>query len=227
MVVFAICECLTAQDARPGQQTFLNVSINDAEPRRIELKSGSLMRLEIPGSQLHHGPNAIDFNGEAPGAMYRAVVRHWKRGPNIEPLDKGLAVDRRFYLLDDKGKREREVRRGDTIPRGSYLASEVAARHGSNESMQYVLVENPKPSTCEILPRTDPRYPDVSTPYALREDRAFGVVYHHERTPASLTDTSILHVELAGRYLIAPARVELMYDTHTRGHSAAFEFRVE
>lgn len=79
----------------------------------------------------------------------------------------------------------------------------------------------------EILPRTDPRYPDVSTPYALREDRAFGVVYHHERTPASLTDTSILHVELAGRYLIAPARVELMYDTLTRGHSAAFEFRVE
>ena len=149
------------------------------------------------------------------------------RGANIQPLAQGLSVDRRFYLLDDAGKRQREVVRGDTIPRGSYLVSEVAVRHGSNEAMQYVLVENPKPSTCEILPRTDPRYPDTSTAYALREDRAFGVVYHHEQTPASLTDVSILHVELAGRYLIAPARVELMYDTLTRGHSGAFEFRVQ
>ena len=51
-------------------------------------------------------------------------------------------------------------------------------------------------------------------------------MYHHESTGHEIIDRCVLHAELAGQYLVPPARVELMYETLTRGHSGAFDFRV-
>lgn len=92
--------------------------------------------------------------------------------------------------------------------------------------MNYLLVQNFKPATCEILPCTDARFSQQSCPCALREDKTVGVFYHHEKTPALVTDECILLAELAGKYRVPPAKVELMYDTLNRGHSADFEFVV-
>ena len=36
----------------------------------------------------------------------------------------------------------------------------------------------------------------------------------------------MLHVELAGEYVLPPAEVELMYEPQTRGHSGTFHFKV-
>ena len=38
----------------------------------------------------------------------------------------------------------------------------------------------------------------IGTAYALREERADKVVFHHEQTPAQLNDRCVLLAELAG-----------------------------
>jgi uncharacterized protein YfaS (alpha-2-macroglobulin family) len=140
-------------------------------------------------------------------------------------MNAGINVTRKFYVLDRKG-RKKEIRPGSAVVRGSYILSEVTASASAGRYLRYVLVENPKPSSCEILPETDKRFNQQSTHYVLREDRTEKVVYHHERTPAKIVDRSVLHAELAGDFVVAPAAVELMYQTRTHGHSGTFHFRV-
>lgn len=75
-------------------------------------------------------------------------------------------------------------------------------------------------------PGTDTRFNQGSTQYVLREDKTRGVVWHHEQTGPTIADRCVLHAELAGQYTVPPARVELMYEPRTRGHSGAFSFTV-
>ena len=145
----------------------------------------------------------------------------------IDPLSHGIAVERAYFLLNKEGKKERQLNSGDTVPRGSYIESLVVATHENEERMQFVLVENPKPACCEILPETDQRYDQTSTGFALREDKTQGVAYHHEQSGKELKDRCVLHAELAGKFMIPPARAELMYNTLEYGHSDAFVLNVE
>jgi uncharacterized protein YfaS (alpha-2-macroglobulin family) len=168
----------------------------------------------------------VAFPDGTPGVMYRLVFRYWRSGRAIAAMDRGIRVVRRFYLLNELGQRQREVKAGEAVPRGSYLESEVTAVNGLQDQMRYVLVENPRPSCCEVQPVEDRRFPQNSTPYVLREERTAAVVYHHEQTAATLTDRCVLRAELAGEYLVPPAAVELMYQTDRRGHSGTFHFRV-
>ena len=50
--------------------------------------------------------------------------------------------------------------------------------------------------------------------------------FHHEETPQTLGDRNVFLAELAGEFVISPARVELMYQTETRGHSGTFVLKV-
>ena len=50
--------------------------------------------------------------------------------------------------------------------------------------------------------------------------------FHHEETPQQLGVRSVFLAELAGEFVIPPAKVELMYQTQTRGHSGSFVLRV-
>jgi hypothetical protein len=52
------------------------------------------------------------------------------------------------------------------------------------------------------------------------------VVYHHEQTSDTIVDRCVLLAELAGQYVVAPASVELMYETDVRGHSGTFSLNV-
>ena len=73
---------------------------------------------------------------------------------------------------------------------------------------------------------TDPRFRQESAECALREDRAAGIVMHHEQTAASFTDRAIFLAELAGEFVLAPATAELMYETEIRGHSGSCVLKV-
>jgi len=180
----------------------------------------------VKGDQLRPGKNRITFPGSAPGVMYRAVFRYQQTGRAIPALDQGIQVTRNFYLLNEQGARQRSLRPGDEVPRGAYLESEVIAHHRLNAHMRYVLVENPKPSCCEVQPVEDPRFNQAGTVCVLREDRTALVAFHHEDPAATITDRCVLHAELAGDFLVPPAVVEMMYQTETRGHSGTFHFRV-
>ncbi|HUT12393.1 MAG TPA: alpha-2-macroglobulin family protein, partial [Thermoguttaceae bacterium] len=226
MVIYAMCDYLATQDYTPGARRVLSVRVNDSEPHTVALQPGELPKIEIPGRELHLGDNRIAFDGHVPGAMYRAVFRYWRAGRRLDPMERGLVVRRELYLLDQNGGRVRVLTSGDSVPRGAYVQSVVTASHTGGTGMQYVLVESPKPASAEILPVTDTRFPQPATTYALREDKTSGVVFHHERPGYQISDACVLHLELAGRYVLPPANVELMYETQTRGHSGTFELTV-
>jgi hypothetical protein len=60
----------------------------------------------------------------------------------------------------------------------------------------------------------------------LKEAKASGTYWHHEAGSQSLLNSCVYRVELDGEFLIAPAYVELMYDTEIRGNSSSFRLLV-
>jgi len=182
----------------------------------------------LPVEHLKPGANVLEFDGAiGSGVMYRLVFTHWKNGADIPPRANGIEVTRRLFLLDGKGG-STELKSGDSVPRGSYLLSTVTARHSLNTPMRYVLIEDPKLCSGEFVPIDDARFVNhlQSTQYVLREERTAHVAFHHEQTPAVATDSTVVLAEMAGKYLIPPAKCELMYQTDFRGHSGTFTLNV-
>ncbi|MFH2007536.1 MAG: alpha-2-macroglobulin family protein [bacterium] len=225
MVLFAMSDYL-ARQTRLAADREVVFRVNGGPSRRVTFSGGLTQKVTLPGTSVRGGRNTLTFLKGSRSTLFRAVFRYRQTGRNIAPMARGIAVTRRFYLLDDHGGKT-PLNRGDRIPRGAYLLSEVTAEAMDQSPMRFVLVENPKPSGAEILPATDKRYDQTSTPHLLREDRTEKVAYHHEHTPAKLVDRSVLHAELAGDFVVPPARVELMYSTTVQGHSGTFHFQVK
>lgn len=224
MIIDAICQFAATQDYQPGQRE-LSIGVNGKVQYKVSLETGQTNRILVPTKFIKRGVNSIQFIGNAGGALHRTVFRHYQRG-DLEAAGNGIAVQRRFHLLDSTGQTIRELKSGDSVPIGAYVQSVVEVRREGTAAMRYVLVQNPKPATCEILPVEDGRFPQHSTPYALREDKTSGLFFHHEQTGTRIIDRCVLHAELAGTYNIPPAKVELLYETLTQGHSAGFVLKV-
>jgi uncharacterized protein YfaS (alpha-2-macroglobulin family) len=227
MILYAMCDYLSRHNFTADGKQSLTFQVNGGAAQKIVFDDGLNKKATLTGKQLQAGENRISFKSQVSAApvMYRLVFSYWQSGGDIAPMNKGIQVMRRFYLLDDKGGR-RELKSGDSVPRGSYIESDVDAQHGRQQAMSYVLVESPKPCCAEFLPVDDPRYPQHSTQFALREERTGFVAFHHEQTPWHINDRCAMLAELAGEYVIAPARVELMYQTTTCGHSGTFRLKV-
>lgn len=112
-------------------------------------------------------------------------------------------------------------------PRGAYVEGEITATRTGHAAMRYVLMDNPKPASCEILPVEDTRFQQGSTAFVLREDKTPSVLWHHEQTGGQIVNRCVLHAELAGEFTVVPAQVELMYSPDIRGHSGTFRLRVK
>ena len=54
-----------------------------------------------------------------------------------------------------------------------------------------------------------------------------GLQLSDSQAPQVATDRCVLHVEMAGEFVIPPARAELMYQTDKFGHSGTFALKVE
>jgi hypothetical protein len=229
MILFAMCDYLAKANYNPDAKNELSFSVNGGKARAVTFDDKLTKKVVLSGDVLKNGDNALAFKTEMTGVMYRAVLRYWKTGRDIGPMDKGIKVERRFYLYDEKTKQiKMELKSGDSVPRGSYVFCDVTATYGLPDMMRYVLMESPKPATAEVIPVDDPRFTGhvLQTGYALREERLASVAFHHEQTGQAITNRTILLAELAGDYVVAPAFVELMYQTETRGHSGTFVLKV-
>jgi uncharacterized protein YfaS (alpha-2-macroglobulin family) len=105
---------------------------------------------------------------------------------------------------------------------GTYIRSELQASVSQN-NFNYSLAADPKPSCAEYV---EVENGNADSPHVLREAKALGTYWHHETASSSLGHNSTYRVELEGEFLIAPAYVELMYDTEVRGHSDSFKLVV-
>lgn len=228
LIVCALCEYLSRQEVGPQAARTVAFRVNDGDERTTTLDGKALTRsVVIPAAQLKKGANRIAFTEPAKGMMYRVVLRYAREGRDLAPAGHGMRVTRQFWLLDANGRRGREVKSGDAVPRGSYIECGVQVEHVLGLPMTFVLVECPRPSACEVLPVDDRRFEQASTPYVLREERVGHVAYHHEATPPVVTDRCVLHAEMPGELVVPPARAELMYQTEMTGHSGTFVLRVK
>jgi len=227
MIVYAVCDYLARVEVVGTNGKAVEVTVNDARSRELEMSSGLAKKLTVAGAELHHGANLVKFANAAPTSLFRLRLVYHREGADIARTEKGITVSRRFYLLNEKGARVRQIDSGDTVARGSYVESEVGVTCHIPGSMRYVLLNSPKLSSCETLPENDPCFGKPSTSaYVLREDRNDAVYFHHETTPRSFIDRSVFHAEFAGDFVAAPAVVELMYRPEVCGHSPTFKLTV-
>jgi uncharacterized protein YfaS (alpha-2-macroglobulin family) len=229
MILFALCDYLAKANYNPSAKNELTYTLNADKGGEVTFDDKLTKKIVIDGSDLKNGDNKLAFKTEMTGVMYRMVLRYWKSGRDIEPMDKGIKVSRKFYLWDEKAKQiKKELKNGETIDRGAYVVCDVTAAYDTPGGMRFMLMECPKPSTAEIIPVDDPRFGHIqqNTGYALREERMASVAFHHEQAGQSMTNRVVMLAELAGDYVVPPAFVELMYQTEVRGHSGTFTLKV-
>lgn len=230
MILFAMCDYLAKANYNPDAKSELTYTLNGKKGVDVKFSDKLTKKIVLDGSELKNGDNKLTFKTEMTGVMYRFVLRYWKAGRDIAPMDKGIAVSRKFYLWDDKAKTlKKELKDGDTVPRGSYVVCDTHAQYSLPDGMRFMLMECPKPSTAEVIPFDDPRFAgnQNSTGWALREERMASVAFHHEHAPQQISNRVIMLAELNGDFVVPPAFVELMYQTEVRGHSGTFSLKVK
>ena len=118
MIVEALCEFLAKQQLNAAEKPRLTLKINSSAAREIVFDNKGLVeKIFVPGKDLRKGANTIAFPEGTQGVMYRLILRHTVSGEDIPAKDQGLTVARSYWLLDAKGKRVRELKQGDTVPR--------------------------------------------------------------------------------------------------------------
>jgi len=228
LILQALCEYLTRQGEKVGAAAKATFRCNDGPETAVLFDSLTQTRqVTVPGDQLRGGKNLITFSERAPGVMYRLVLRYWQTGTDITAREHGIQVSRQLYLLDRQGKRLRQLSQNDKVPLGSYVECVVTGSLSRLPQARYVLVESPRPTGCEVVPEEDSRFEQQSNPKPqLREDRETLVAFHHKQVPQQVVDRCVFHAEMAGTFVVSPARIELMYQTEVRGHSSSFRLRV-
>jgi alpha-2-macroglobulin len=230
MILFALCDYLAKANYNPDAKNELSYTLNGKQSGNLKFDDKLTKKVTVDGAELKSGDNKLTFKTEMAGVMYRVVVRYWKTGRDIEPMDRGIKVARKFHLWDEKAKKlGKELKDGDAVPRGSYVVCDVTATYDTPGGMRFMLMECAKPSTAEVIPVDDPRFAGVhlNSGYALREERLASVAFHHEQTGQFVTNRVVMLAELAGDFVVPPAFVELMYQTEVRGHSGTFRLRVK
>jgi hypothetical protein len=228
MILYAMCDYLAQQDGNFGGKKVATLQLNNNKSMpTLRLDDGLTEIVSFSADELKSGENILQFHDASPGMMFRLNLRYRKAGNDIEPQANGLDVKREFWLVDERnGSTTKTLKDGDTVPRGSYVMSRVTVTSQVSDQLRYVLVESPKPGSCEIQPVDDRRFQQNSTQHVLREDKEVGVFWHHEQTGGTIYNTCVLRCELSGDFVFAPAHVELMYKPETRGHSGTFRLKV-
>jgi len=221
MILYAMCDYLSTQEQSQSGSYVAGILVN-GQLHELKIPDWKPATLTIKGDDLKVGKTELGFKAARPNQLYRMVFRYWKDGKEVEATQLGASVSRRFYLSDKAGKYLKQLNSGDRVPRGSFISSIMDARLDEG-LFNFSLAVNPKPSCAEYTTVTEN---SQESPHVLKEAKASGTYWHHETGSQSLQNGCVYRVELDGEFLIAPAYVELMYDTEIRGNSSSFRLIV-
>jgi uncharacterized protein YfaS (alpha-2-macroglobulin family) len=221
MILYAMCDYLSSREQTKSRSYVAGIQVN-GQAHELKVPDWKPATLTIEGDELKAGNTELSFKVTRRNQLYRMVFRYWKDGKEVEATQLGASVSRKFYLIDQAGKNIKQLSSGDRVPRGSYIRSTMVARLDEG-SFNFSLAANPKPSCAEY---TSVTAKSQESPHVLKEAKASGTYWHHEAGSQSLLNSCVYRVELDGEFLIAPAYVELMYDTEIRGNSSSFRLLV-
>jgi uncharacterized protein YfaS (alpha-2-macroglobulin family) len=197
-----------------------------------------LETIVIPDGDLKTGDNVITLTKEGPGSVYLASsFVYFVDTPDVEPLDEGFSVERRYYLLERK-KQGREivyVKKPLDGPVNSGDEILVELDVDTDSSCEYFLLEDYFPAGCEVIVDDDnyiiegDDYYNGDNPfwywYAGREFRderaALSMSYMYDD---GYTFKYIMRAEIPGLYSVMPAEAYLMYYPNRYGRTASDDF---
>ncbi len=230
-VLYALCDYLATVQTGPRAVGLVNVKVNGTDDGNVRLDSPTSKVIKLTGKTLKPGENTFTVTGpeKSGGALVRVVVSYTRgRGADIPARDHGVKVERTISLRGDDGTWT-ELKSGAPVPTGSYVKVRVTATPGPGTTVQYTLLESPKPAGGETVPADDSRFKkDLRNEgFVLREDREAMTCFHYERAAGGFTAEYVVLTEFVGEFRVAPARVELMYKPTVGGHSDSFALKVE
>ncbi|HEV2474796.1 MAG TPA: hypothetical protein VGS41_19115, partial [Chthonomonadales bacterium] len=139
-------------------------------------------------------------------------------------ISRGIGADRRFDIeIPDPS-------RADSLSSGTDFQVQVNLTADAN--YKYVMVVDPIPAGCEVLPLTDGSQPAVlfaqgAEGYVREEVRDDSVVFFFDDLPKGRTTLSYaLHSETPGLYRILPTTASLVYFPEIRGSGLPVRARI-
>ena len=224
MIIYAFCRLLEERGV-DGDDVAGTIRVRLGNSESVILE-GEASPSTVFTAGLEHGRQTLCFDNAPRDSWYRAVLVHRRRGREIEASSSGLVVKRSVFERCADGTR-RPLQDGDTIKVGAYVECDVHVKRADSLSSQYLLVTSPKPSGTEYVASTAARHRVESSPSALREQKASGVLCHYEQVArGGVVDRFVFHAELAGDIVLPPAQAELLYETEVRGHGQSLRLRV-
>ncbi|QJW96822.1 alpha-2-macroglobulin family protein [Frigoriglobus tundricola] len=227
-VLYALCDYLVAVRAGPAAAGSVKIALNGTGAGAVTLDSAASKSVRFAGTDLKAGGNTFRVTGAeaSGGALVHVTVSFTRTGGTRTPArDHGVMVTRTVTLRGADGQWT-ELKSGASVPVGSYLKVNVTAvpRVGS---LQYFLIESPKPAGCETISADERRFPAAQNAqgHVLREDREAMSCFHYE-SAASATAEFVVLAEFAGDFTLPPARGEQMYQPTSGGHSDSFLLKV-
>jgi hypothetical protein len=227
-VLYALCDYLAAVRAPQRGEGEVTVALNGTAVESVKLDSPASKTVGFAGGGLKPGANAIRVTGPGAtaGALARASVTFTRADAGATPArDHGVKVERVLSLRGADGTWS-ELKSGASVPVGSYVKVRVTAA-GHTGPLSFFLIESPKPSGFETIAADDRRFPAAADAagHVLREDREAMTCFHYEHTGGAAAEFVVL-AEFAGRFVLPPARGELMYQPTSGGHSDSFVLTV-
>jgi len=210
------------------------VQVNAKAEHRVMLERlGQTPRsLEFGEEELHTGTNELSLSlDDSPSkamVMHRyfsAELEVYTQESEIAATGEGIAIERSYWLLDEKKEPVRRLRSGDTVGVGERIR--VQLKNKADKGRRYLLLEDMKLAGCEPVAKKSGR--DVCRGHCahveLRADRtavffdALGTDWHEVSYEVEAV--------LPGRFTAMPARIETMYEGRCFATSSSFALVVE
>ncbi|MBN1882752.1 MAG: hypothetical protein JW885_11305 [Deltaproteobacteria bacterium] len=241
VVIYAMTDYLSRTgELKPDYDITLDLngetllSLHVTEDNMLE----ELETIVIPDGSLKTGDNILTLTKEGPGSVYLASsFTYFVDEPDVQPLDEGFGIDRRYYLLERK-KQGREivyVKKPLDGPVNSGDEILVELDVDTDSSCEYFLLEDFFPAGCEVIV-DDENYIIEGDDYYDGENWYWywyaGREFRDDRAGMSLsymysdgyTFKYIMRAEIPGRYSVMPAEAYLMYYPNKYGRTASDDF---
>lgn len=211
----------------------LRWTINDVDRGGLALEgvAPSGAEVVVGDEALRAGPNVIVLataetarTALALPRFYSLTLRLFSTEAEIPAVGQGMAVVRRYLLLDAHDEPARALASGERVAVGQRLRVELTVR--ANKPVRYVRIEDPKLAGCEPVAKTSGR--EVCEGLCAHvELRATQVAIFLEAVgDEDHTVSYVVEAQLAGRFTAMPARAEASYARGVYGASGSFALTV-
>ncbi len=238
IIIFALADYLkNSKELQPNYLT--KVYVNDQMVMEKKVTQDDVFskeaRVKVNGRSLRQGENRIRVEKYGDGKLYfTSRVMYYSADENIQPKSAGFKVTREYFKLVKQRRSEEIVYVKQpftgTVKSGDEIF--VKLHIYSDDNYEYFMLEDPLPSGCEVIRKTDGYKIADEDGYSggeyygwrwwweerdVRDEKvAFFARYFYSGEHAF---TYIVRAQIPGNYHVMPSLASLMYYPEVRGNA--------